>query len=103
MIKKVFQIGVVASLMVAVNLAWAAGTELRGVHVSAIPGGTQVTLDLTAATGEKLFTLDHPRRAVIDLGHTRLGATCACLSERELCRAFGSGRSLAARCVSSCN
>jgi N-acetylmuramoyl-L-alanine amidase len=73
MIKKVFQIGVVASLMVAVNLAWAGGTELRGLRVSAVPGGTQVTLDLTAPTSEKLFTLDHPERAVIDLGHTRLG------------------------------
>jgi N-acetylmuramoyl-L-alanine amidase len=73
MIKKAFHIGVVASLMVAVNLAWAAGTELRGVRVSATPGATQVTLDLTAATSEKLFTLDHPQRAVIDLGSTRLG------------------------------
>jgi N-acetylmuramoyl-L-alanine amidase len=73
MIKKAFQIGVIASLMVAVNLAWAAGTELRGVRVSATPGATQVTLDLTAATSEKLFTLDHPQRAVIDLGNTRLG------------------------------
>ena len=74
MIKKVFQIGVVASLMVAVNLAWAAGTtELRGLRVSATPVGTQVTLDLTSVTSEKLFTLDHPQRAVIDLGHTRLG------------------------------
>jgi N-acetylmuramoyl-L-alanine amidase len=75
MIKKVFQIGVVASLMVAVSLAWAAGTELRGVRVAAIPGGTQVTLDLTAPTTQKLFTLDNPRRAVIDLGHTRLGGS----------------------------
>ncbi|MDB6007777.1 MAG: hypothetical protein JWL65_27 [Gammaproteobacteria bacterium] len=73
MIKKAFQIGVVAALMAAVNLAWAAGTELRGVRVSATPGGTQVTLDLTSATSEKLFTLDHPRRAVVDLGNTRLG------------------------------
>ena len=74
MIKKVFQIGVVASLMVAVNLARAAGTtELRGLRVSATPVGTQVTLDLTSVTSEKLFTLDHPQRAVIDLGHTRLG------------------------------
>jgi N-acetylmuramoyl-L-alanine amidase len=72
MIKKVFRVGVVAALMGAVNLAWAAGTELRGVRVSATPGGTQVTLDLTAATSEKLFTLDHPQRAVIDLGNTRL-------------------------------
>ena len=73
MIKKAFQIGVVAALMAAVNLAWAAGTELRGVRVSAIPGGTQVTLDLTSVTSEKFFTLDHPQRAVIDLGNTRLG------------------------------
>jgi N-acetylmuramoyl-L-alanine amidase len=73
MIKKVFHIGVVASLMVAVNLAWAGGTELRGLRVAATPGGTQVTLDLTSVTSQKLFTLDHPQRAVIDLGHTRLG------------------------------
>ena len=72
MIKKVFHIGVVASLMVAVNLAWAGGTELRGLRVAATPGGTQVILDLTSVTTQKLFTLDHPQRAVIDLGHTRL-------------------------------
>ena len=73
MIKKAFQIGVVASLMVAVNLAWAAaGTELRGVRVSTSAGVTQVTLDLTGTPNQKLFTLDHPERAVIDLGNTRL-------------------------------
>jgi N-acetylmuramoyl-L-alanine amidase len=72
MIKKAFHIGVVASLGVAVNLAWAGGTELRGLRVAATPGGTQVTLDLTSVTSQKLFTLDHPQRAVIDLGHTRL-------------------------------
>jgi N-acetylmuramoyl-L-alanine amidase len=73
MIKKAFHIGVVAYLMVAVNLAWAGDTELRGLRVAAAPGGTQVTLDLTSVTSQKLFTLDHPQRAVIDLGHTRLG------------------------------
>jgi len=73
MIKKAFQIGVVASLTVAVNLAWAAaGTELRGVRVSTSAGVTQVTLDLTGTPNQKLFTLDHPERAVIDLGNTRL-------------------------------
>ena len=54
------------------TLAQGAGTELRGVHVSATPAGTQVTLDLSGVTTEKLFTLDHPDRAVIDLGNTRL-------------------------------
>jgi N-acetylmuramoyl-L-alanine amidase len=73
MIKKAFQTGVVASLIAAVNLAWASGPELRRVRVSATPTGTQVTLDLSAATSQKLFTLDHPERTVIDLGHTRLG------------------------------
>src|SRR5215469_3965555 len=72
MIKKAFHIGVVASLTVAVNLAWAAGTELRGVQVSTTAGVTQVTLDLTGATSQKLFTLDHPERAVVDLGNTHL-------------------------------
>jgi N-acetylmuramoyl-L-alanine amidase len=71
MIKKAFQIGVVASLMVAVNLAWAASTELRGVRVSTTTAGaTQVVLDLTGTPSQKLFTLDHPERAVIDLGNT---------------------------------
>jgi len=72
MIKKGFQTGVVAFLIAAVNVAWGAGVELRGVHVSATPSGTQVTLDLSGAASEKLFTLDHPERAVVDLGHTRL-------------------------------
>jgi N-acetylmuramoyl-L-alanine amidase len=75
MIKKVFQIGVVASLIAAVNLAWAAGAELRGVRVTATPEGTQVTLDLTAVTTEKLFTLDHPERAVVDLRYTRMAGS----------------------------
>ena len=72
MIKKGFQTGVAASLIAAVNVAWGSGAELRGVHVSATPAGTQVVLDLSAGTSEKLFTLDHPERAVVDLGHTRL-------------------------------
>jgi N-acetylmuramoyl-L-alanine amidase len=57
---------------VAVTLAQGAGTELRGVHVSTTAAGTQVTLDLSGITTEKLFTLERPDRAVIDLGHTRL-------------------------------
>jgi N-acetylmuramoyl-L-alanine amidase len=72
MIKKGFQTGLVASLIATVNVAWGAGAELRGVHVSATSAGTQVILDLSATTSQKLFTLDHPERAVVDLGHTRL-------------------------------
>jgi N-acetylmuramoyl-L-alanine amidase len=73
MIKKAFRTGVVASLIAAVDLAAAAsGSELRGVRVSTTPAGTQVTLDLSAATSQKLFRLEHPERAVVDLGHTHL-------------------------------
>ena len=72
MIKKAFQVGIVASLIAAVNVAWGASVELRGVHVSATPSGTQVILELSGTASEKLFTLDHPERAVVDLGHTRL-------------------------------
>ena len=64
MIKKGFQTGLVASLIAAVNMAWGASVELRGVRVSASPVGTQVVLDLSAGTSEKLFTLDHPERAL---------------------------------------
>jgi N-acetylmuramoyl-L-alanine amidase len=71
---KAFHIGVIASLVAAVNPAWASGSQLRAVHVSTTSAGTQVTLDLSAATSEKLFTLEHPDRAVIDLGHTRMPA-----------------------------
>ena len=74
MIKKGFQTGVIACLAATANLAQAAaaGTELEGVRVSATPAGTQVILDLSDATTEKVFSLDHPDRAVVDLGHTHL-------------------------------
>jgi N-acetylmuramoyl-L-alanine amidase len=75
MIKKGFHTGVVAVLMATGNLAWASsGAELEGVRVSATPGGAQVVLDLAGVTTEKLFTLDHPDRAVVDLGNTHLGS-----------------------------
>jgi N-acetylmuramoyl-L-alanine amidase len=55
------------------RLSAAAGAELQGVHISAGSGGSaQVTLDLTDVAGEKLFMLDDPDRAVVDLAHTRL-------------------------------
>jgi len=73
MIKKGFHTGVVAFLMATANLAWASsGTELEGVRVAATPNGTQVILDLSGLTTEKVFTLENPDRAVIDLGNTRL-------------------------------
>src|SRR5581483_12134077 len=73
MIKKAFQIGVITALGASMNPAWAAsGSQLRGVRVATTSGVTQVTLDLTATTSDKVFTLDHPNRAVIDLRSTRM-------------------------------
>ena len=73
MIKKGFHTGAVALLAATANLAWASSeAELEGVRVAATPDGTQVTLDLSSLTTEKLFTLENPDRAVIDLGHTHL-------------------------------
>jgi N-acetylmuramoyl-L-alanine amidase len=72
MIKKAFQIGVVAAMVMTVNPAWALGSQLRAVRVVTTASGTQVTLDLSAATTDKFFTLDHPDRAVIDLRSTRM-------------------------------
>ena len=50
----------------------ALATELRGVELSADADSAQLTLDLTDAAAQKLFTLDHPDRLVIDLPHTLL-------------------------------
>jgi N-acetylmuramoyl-L-alanine amidase len=72
MIKQAFQIGAIAALVMAVSPAWALGSQLRAVRVVTTAAGTQVTLDLSAATTEKFFTLDHPDRAVIDLRATRM-------------------------------
>jgi len=77
MIRKVFQLGVVALLgigaaVVPAATVRAAGARLRAVHLSTSATGARVTLDLTRVTGEKLFTLDHPFRAVIDLPRTRV-------------------------------
>ena len=50
----------------------ALATELRGIGLSADADSAQLTLDLTDAAPQKLFTLDHPDRLVIDLPHTLL-------------------------------
>lgn len=75
MIRKVFQLGIIILLGVgsAVSLAAvrAGGARLRAVHLTTSDGGTRLTLDISLVTGEKLFTLDHPFRAVIDLPRTR--------------------------------
>ena len=77
MIRKVFQLGAlvllgVGSAMVPAASVRAAGARLSGVHLATSAAGARVTLDLSHETGEKLFTLAHPFRAVIDLPRTRV-------------------------------
>jgi N-acetylmuramoyl-L-alanine amidase len=76
MIKKVFQLGVLILLGVGTAAfpaaaARAARARLSAVHLATSTAGTRLTLDLTRVTGEKLFTLVNPYRAVIDLPATR--------------------------------
>jgi N-acetylmuramoyl-L-alanine amidase len=81
MIKKVFQgmqvsrprrlVAFVAALA-ASSSGWAASAQLRDAHLSATGTSAQLSLEVTGATTQKLFTLDRPRRIVIDLPHTTL-------------------------------
>ncbi|MGH8326049.1 MAG: N-acetylmuramoyl-L-alanine amidase, partial [Steroidobacteraceae bacterium] len=77
MIRKVFQLGVVVLLGIGAAVApaatvRAAGARLRAVRLTTSAAGVRVTLDLTRVTSEKVFTLNHPFRAVIDLPQTRV-------------------------------
>ena len=69
MIKKAFQLGVLAALMGGAGAA-AAGAELREASLTATGTSAQLTLDVAGTTTQKVFTLDRPRRVVIDLAHT---------------------------------
>jgi N-acetylmuramoyl-L-alanine amidase len=70
MIRKVF-CGAIAAGLLALGLSSiAAAGELRSVVLSATGDSAQLTLDLTDVTTQRLFTLEGPDRAVIDLPHT---------------------------------
>ena len=70
MIEKVFRRGLAALMVGAAALTPAIATELRGIGLSSVGDSAQLTLDLTDAAKQSLFTLDHPDRVVIDLPHT---------------------------------
>jgi N-acetylmuramoyl-L-alanine amidase len=72
MIKKVFRIGVIFTLLAAADTALAAGTQVEGARLAATGTSAQLTLDVSGTTPQKLFTLDRPLRVVIDLPHTSL-------------------------------
>src|SRR5258705_10065524 len=72
MIKKVFDLGIVAVLVGGASVAMAAGAQLREATLSATGSSAQLTLDVAGSTTQKIFALDNPRRVVIDLAHTGL-------------------------------
>jgi N-acetylmuramoyl-L-alanine amidase len=72
MIKKAFQLAVLALLASGTDAAIAATAELREARLSATGTSAQLTLEVAGTTTQKVFTLDRPRRVVIDLAHTGL-------------------------------
>jgi len=72
MIKKAFQVASLLALLVATNAAMAATAELREARLTANGTSAQLTLDVSGTTTQKIFTLDRPRRVVIDLPRTSL-------------------------------
>ncbi|HEY6482050.1 MAG TPA: AMIN domain-containing protein, partial [Steroidobacteraceae bacterium] len=72
MIKKAFQFGALGILLSGPALAMPPGSQLREAHLAATASAAQLTLEVSGdPTRQRLFTLDHPRRVVIDLLHTR--------------------------------
>lgn len=71
MIEKVFPSRVAAGLLSFAVLGAAGAAELHSIHLSASAGAALVTLDLSGSPTGKVFTLENPDRAVIDLPDTR--------------------------------
>ena len=72
MIRKVFLQGLAIAALGLAAVSQSHAAELRGIALSASPESAQLTLDLTAVSAQKVFTLDHPDRVVIDLPDTHL-------------------------------
>src|SRR3569832_108391 len=70
MISMAFQVGVLTALLAAASTAMAASAELREARLTATGTSAQLTLDVAGRTTQKIFTLDKPRRVVIDLPRT---------------------------------
>ncbi|HEY0768239.1 MAG TPA: N-acetylmuramoyl-L-alanine amidase [Steroidobacteraceae bacterium] len=74
MIRKAFLQGLAAGLLGFAAISLATAAELRAIHLSTSQDAARVTLDLSEGVTLKLFTLEHPDRAVIDLPHTQLSS-----------------------------
>ena len=64
----------IATVAVALPQSALAGAYLRSAMLDPAPGATTLVLGLSAPLQPRLFTLDRPRRLVIDLPNTRRGA-----------------------------
>jgi N-acetylmuramoyl-L-alanine amidase len=71
MIKKAFRRGFAAALIGTATITPSFATELRGIGLSYAGESAQLTLDLTDAAAQRVFTLESPDRIVIDLPHTQ--------------------------------
>jgi N-acetylmuramoyl-L-alanine amidase len=71
MIEKAFLSRVAASLLSLAVLASANAAELRSIRLDTTTDAAVLTLELSAGSTGKVFTLDNPDRAVIDLPDTR--------------------------------
>jgi N-acetylmuramoyl-L-alanine amidase len=74
MIRKAFRQGLVAGLLGLCAVSSGHATELRSIHLSSDVSSAQVTLELSGGAVQKLFTLEHPDRVVVDLPHTHLAS-----------------------------
>jgi N-acetylmuramoyl-L-alanine amidase len=70
MIRKVFRHGFSAALLAGGLCPSLFAAELRGLHLFASADAAQLALDLSDKAPQKLFTLSHPERVVIDLRNT---------------------------------
>ena len=70
MIRKAFLGGVAGGLLTLAALPSATAAELRSIQLSAAPESAVLTLHLTDGAAPKVFALDGPDRAVIDLPGT---------------------------------
>jgi N-acetylmuramoyl-L-alanine amidase len=71
MIEKVFIVRVAAGLLSLAALTAAGAAELHSIHLSASADAALITLELSGGSTGKVFTLENPDRAVIDLPDTR--------------------------------
>ena len=72
MINKIFLSALSAGMISVCALSATHAAEVRAIVLSAGTDGAQLTVDLSDATSQNLFTLDHPDRVVIDLPNTQL-------------------------------